>query len=72
MFGDWAMFFVLAIWAKVLTGSNAAAGLVFFVLALARLAAPLGGLVVDRLPKRRLMIVDARRAWRRWSACCCS
>ena len=57
MFGDWAMFFVLAIWAKVLTGSNAAAGLVFFVLALAGLAAPLGGLVVDRLPKRRLMIV---------------
>jgi len=57
MFGDWAMFFVLAIWAKVLTGSNAAAGLVFFVLALAGLAAPLGGLVVDRLPKRWLMIV---------------
>ena len=41
----------------MLTGSNAAAGLVFFVLALAGLAAPLGGLVVDRLPKRRLMIV---------------
>jgi MFS family permease len=57
MFGDWAMIFVLAIWAKVLTGSNAAAGLVFFVLALAGLLAPLGGLVVDRLPKRRLMIV---------------
>ena len=57
MFGDWAMVIVLGIWAKVLTGSNAAAGLVFFVLALAGLAAPLGGLVVDRLPKRRLMIV---------------
>jgi MFS family permease len=57
MFGDWAMIIVLGIWAKVLTGSNAAAGLVFFVLALAGLAAPLGGLVVDRLPKRRLMIV---------------
>jgi MFS family permease len=57
MFGDWAMVIVLGIWAKVLTGSSAAAGLVFFVLALAGLAAPLGGLVVDRLPKRRLMIV---------------
>lgn len=57
MFGDWAMVIVLGIWAKVLTGSNAAAGLVFFVLALAGLAAPLGGVVVDRLPKRRLMIV---------------
>jgi MFS family permease len=56
MFGDWAMIIVLGIWAKVLTGSNSAAGLVFFVFALAGLVAPLGGLVVDRLPKRRLMI----------------
>jgi MFS family permease len=56
MFGDWAMIIVLGIWAKVLTGSNSAAGLVFFVFALASLAAPLGGLVVDRLPKRPLMI----------------
>src|SRR5207248_914680 len=29
---------------------------VFFVFALAGLLAPIGGLVVDRLPKRRLMI----------------
>jgi MFS family permease len=56
MFGDWAMIIVLGIWMKVLTGSNGAAGLVFFVFALASLAAPLGGLVVDRLPKRPLMI----------------
>jgi MFS family permease len=56
MFGDWAMIIVLAVWMKVLTGSSSAAGLVFFVFALASLAAPLGGLVVDRLPKRRLMI----------------
>jgi Na+/melibiose symporter-like transporter len=56
MFGDWAMIIVLAIWVKVLTGSSSAAGLVFFVLAVASLAAPLGGLVVDRLPKRKLMI----------------
>ncbi|HET8893187.1 MAG TPA: MFS transporter, partial [Gaiellaceae bacterium] len=56
MFGDWAMFVVLGIWAKVLTGSNSAAGLIFFVLAIASLAAPLGGLVVDRVPKRPLMI----------------
>ena len=42
---------------KTLTGSSSAAGLVFFVFALASLAAPLGGLVVDRLPKRPLMIV---------------
>jgi MFS family permease len=56
MFGDWMMLIVLGIWTKVLTGSNGAAGLVFFVFALAGLVAPLGGLVVDRLPKRPLMI----------------
>jgi MFS family permease len=56
MIGDWMMFIVLGIWAKTLTGSNGAAGLVFFVLTLSGLVAPLGGLVVDRLPKRPLMI----------------
>jgi MFS family permease len=56
MFGDWAMIIVLGIWVKALTGSSSAAGLVFFAFALVSLAAPLGGLVVDRLPKRRLMI----------------
>ena len=64
MFGDWAMIIVLGIWAKDLTGSNSAAGLVFFVFALASLAAPIGGLVVDRLPKRWLMIWTQRRAGR--------
>jgi MFS family permease len=56
MFGDWAMIIVLGIWMKVLTHSNGAAGLVFFAFAVASLAAPLGGLVVDRMPKRPLMI----------------
>ena len=62
MFGDWAMIIVLGIWAKDLTGSNSAAGLVFFVFALASLAAPIGGLVVDRLPKRWLMIWTTSRS----------
>jgi MFS family permease len=57
MFGDWMMIIVLGIWTKVLTGSNGAAGLVFFAFALTGLVSPLGGLVVDRLPKRRLMVV---------------
>lgn len=57
MFGDRAMFLVLAVWAKSLTGSSAAAGLVFFVFALPSLAAPLGGYVIDRLPRRAVMIV---------------
>jgi MFS family permease len=57
MFGDWMMIIVLAIWMKTVTGSSSAAWLVFFVFAIAGVIAPLGGLVVDRLPKRRLMIV---------------
>jgi MFS family permease len=56
MFGDWMMIIVLGIWTKVLTGSNSAAGLVFFVFALGGLLAPVGGLVVDRVRKRPLMI----------------
>ena len=56
MFGDSAMFLVLGIWAKDLTHSNAAAGLVFFVLALPSLFSPLAGLVVDRMRKRPLLI----------------
>ena len=56
MFGDWMMVIVLGIWMKVLTQSNSAAGLVFFVFAAASLVAPLGGLIVDRLPKRPIMI----------------
>lgn len=56
MFGDSAMFLVLGIWAKDLTHSNAAAGLVFFVLVLPSLLAPLAGLVVDRVRKKPLLI----------------
>jgi len=56
MLGDSAMFLVLGIWAKDLTHSNSAAGLVFFVLILPSLFAPLAGLVVDRVRKRPLII----------------
>jgi MFS family permease len=55
-FGDSAMFLVLGIWAKDLTGSNAAAGLVFFVLALPQLFEPLAGWVVDRLPRKPVLM----------------
>jgi MFS family permease len=57
VFGDWAMFIVLGVWAKALTGSNAAAGLVFFALSLPSLFSPLAGLVVDRVPRRPLLVV---------------
>lgn len=57
LFGDTALFLALAIWAKTLTGSNGAAGLVFFFLALPALFSPLGGMLVDRVRRRPLMIV---------------
>ena len=56
VFGDWAMFIVLGVWTKDLTGSNSAAGLVFFALALPSLFSPFAGLVVDRLPRRPLLM----------------
>lgn len=55
-FGDRAMFLALGVWAKDLTGSNAAAGLVFFFVVAPSLLAPLGGLLVDRVRRRPLMI----------------
>jgi MFS family permease len=57
VFGDWAMFIVLGVWTKSLTGSNAAAGLVFFALSLPSLFSPLAGLVVDRVRRRPLLVV---------------
>jgi MFS family permease len=57
VFGDWAMFIVLGVWTKALTGSNAAAGLVFFALSLPSLFSPLAGMVVDRVRRRPLLIV---------------
>lgn len=57
LFGDTALFLALGIWVKSLTGSNGAAGLVFFALVLPSLGAPLSGLLVDRVRRRPLMIV---------------
>jgi MFS family permease len=56
MFGDRALYLALGIWVKQLTGSNAAAGMVFFLLVVPTLVAPLAGLVVDRVRRRPLMI----------------
>ncbi|MFC4908288.1 MFS transporter [Actinomadura gamaensis] len=55
--GDSALYLALGIWAKDLTGSNAAAGAVFLCLALPVPFGPLAGHVVDRTGRRRLLIV---------------
>jgi MFS family permease len=56
-FGNSALYLSLGIWAKDLTGSNAAAGGVFLALGLPYLAAPLAGHLVDRARRRPLLIV---------------
>ena len=56
-FGDYAMFLALAVWVKVLTGSNAKAGLAILPFVLPSLAGPALGVYVDRFPRRRIMIV---------------
>lgn len=55
-FGDSALFLTLPIWAKDLTGSNSAAGLVFLALGLPFFLAPLAGYLADRLSRKRLVI----------------
>src|SRR5262249_12537243 len=50
------MIIVLAVWAKALTNSNAAAGLVFFALAAPSVFSPLAGVVVDRVRRRPLLL----------------
>lgn len=56
MFGDVCLFLVLGIWVKDLTGSNGAAGFTFLLLAAPGLVGPLAGVIVDRFPRRAVMI----------------
>lgn len=55
-FGDSALYLSLGIWAKDLTGSNAAAGAIFLAEGLPALASPLAGQLVDRVRRRPLLI----------------
>ena len=55
--GDQALWLALGIWVKTLTGSNAAAGMVFFAFTLPALFGPLSGYVVDRSRKRSVLRV---------------
>lgn len=56
-FGDSALYLTAAIWVKQLTGSDAAAGLVFAALGLPALLAPLTGQLADRF--RRVPVLAA-------------
>jgi MFS family permease len=54
--GDSALWLAMGIWVKILTGSNSAAGLTFFAFTCGFLAAPVSGVIVDRLRRRPLLI----------------
>jgi MFS family permease len=57
LFGDTALWLALAVWAKTLTGSSAAAGMVIFGITAPGVLAPLSGLLADRVRRRPLLIV---------------
>jgi MFS family permease len=54
--GDSALWLAMAIWVKILTGSNSEAGLTFLAFTCGCLAAPASGMIVDRLRRRPLLI----------------
>ena len=58
MFGNSAMILTLSVWVVTLTGSPGAAGLIFVFLVLPTMAAPFVGLLVDRFPRRTVLIVN--------------
>lgn len=61
--GDTAFWLAAVIWVKELTGSTALAGLCVMFLSLGTLLSPLTGIVVDRLPRKKtLMITNALTA----------
>ncbi|MFZ0387000.1 MAG: MFS transporter [Solirubrobacteraceae bacterium] len=57
LIGNSAMTLVAGIWAKSLTGSSAQAGLVSALAYAATLAAPVAGLIADRVNRRRWLVV---------------
>src|SRR5919202_1630981 len=58
LFGDLALILVLGVWAKNLTGSVSAGGAAFFAMIAPTLLSPLLGAVIDRYPRRRVLIVN--------------
>lgn len=56
-FGDSAFWLAAAVWVQQLTGSVSLAGLTFFFLTAPSVLGPVAGLLVDRLPRRTVLIV---------------
>lgn len=57
-FGDRVLWLAAGIWVRVLTGSNAEAGLTFFFLVLPEVIfSPIAGVIADRFPRRSVLIV---------------
>lgn len=54
---DSALFLMLAVWVKDLTGNDAAAGSVFIFIGLPALLAPLAGRLADAMSRRTLLII---------------
>jgi MFS family permease len=52
--GDNALWLAMGIWVKMLTGSNSAAGLVFFFFVSGFMLSPIAGVIVDRVRRRPL------------------
>jgi MFS family permease len=57
LLGDTALWLALAVWAKDLTGSSSAAGLVILCVMAPQLLSPLSGLLVDRVRRRPLLLI---------------
>jgi len=58
MLGNSAMIVVLGIWVKDLTGSSGAAGVIFLLLFISSFLAPATGMLVDRFPRRRVLVIN--------------
>ena len=57
LLGDSALSLVAGIWVKTVTGSSALAGLVQMCIYLPSLLGPLAGLLVDRVPRQRFLVM---------------
>jgi MFS family permease len=56
LLGDTALWLALALWARELSGSASAGGMVIFCLVVPQLASPLSGLLADRVRRRSLLL----------------